>query len=188
MPHAEDQRASPTICAAGGNTYLAQTSDRRSEATAEQTAHLKATLALTPQRVAGGVLVTLRNVGAGHAFPTGVTDIKQAWLRIEAIDGTGKTIAIYGGLQDGLVPAGAARLGIDLAQADGTVLLRHEVTSATRVPFDVRVPPGEAQSLFVSWFQGSTRLPDAARCRRRLPGVVRATYYRAALQAIPNRH
>jgi len=166
--------------AAGGNVYLAQTVIGDAKLLSEQTAHLKATLALSPVRVAGGVLVTVRNVGAGHSFPTGTTDIKQPWLQIEALDGSGKQLAVYGGLQDGLVPSGAARLGIDLAQADGTVLLRHELTKTTRIPYDVRVPPGEAQVLFVpvpdALPQGTVELDAVV-----IYGVVRTTFYRDAV-------
>jgi hypothetical protein len=58
------------------------------------------------------------------------------------------------------------------------LLLRHELTQATRVPFDVRVPPGEAQALFVpvpTQPKGTTL--DAVV----IFGVVRATYYRFAV-------
>ncbi|HEY8040892.1 MAG TPA: multiheme c-type cytochrome [Polyangiaceae bacterium] len=165
--------------AAGGNVYMAQ---RIGDATLaqEQAAHLKNVLSVAPQRVAGGVLVTLRNVGAGHGFPTGVTDIRQPWVEIQAKDGGGNVLQRFGGPQDGLVPASAARLGIDIAGPDGTVLFRHELTEATRVPFDVRVPAGEAQALFVplpaSLPQGTASLEAVV-----VYGVVRATFYRDAV-------
>jgi hypothetical protein len=76
------------------------------------------------------------------------------------------------------VPSSAARLGIDFAQADGTVLLRHELTQATRIPFDVRIPPGEAQALFVPVppQPAGTTLEAAVEF-----AVVRPTYYRFAV-------
>jgi DNA-binding beta-propeller fold protein YncE len=167
--------------AAGGNVYLAQSVIEDSTLLTLQTAHLNATLTLVPQHVSGGVLVTLHNTGAGHSFPTGVTDIKQAWLQIEALDGSGNNLATYGGLDaQGLVPSNAARLGIDIAQADGTVLLRHELTETTRIPYDVRVPSGEAQALFVpvpdTLPTGTAELDAVV-----IFGVVRTTYYRDAV-------
>jgi len=161
--------------------YLAQDVIKDPTLLTLQTAHLKATLAVTPLHVAGGVMVTLRNVGAGHSFPTGVTDIKQAWVQIEAVDASGNVVATYGGLDDdGLLPAGAARLGIDIAQPDGTVLLRHELTETTRIPYDVRVPPGEAQALFVP--VPDTLPPPAVQLDAVVVfGVVRTTYYRDAV-------
>ncbi|HEY3817912.1 MAG TPA: multiheme c-type cytochrome [Polyangiaceae bacterium] len=163
--------------AAGGNVYLGQMyGDPR--LLQEQTSHVQAALTVDAQSVAGGVLVTMRNTGAGHDFPTGVTDIKQAWVQIEAKDASGAVVATYGGLEGGVVPSSAARLGIDFAQADGTVLLRHELTQATRIPFDVRIPPGEAQALFVPVppQPAGTTLEAAVEF-----AVVRPTYYRFAV-------
>jgi DNA-binding beta-propeller fold protein YncE len=162
--------------AAGGNVYLGQMSGD-STLLQQQTTHVKSVLTVDAQSVAGGVLVTLRNTGAGHDFPTGVTDIKQAWVQIEAKDASGNVVATYGGLEGGVLPQSAARLGIDFAQADGTVLLRHELTQATRVPFDVRIPPGEAQALFVPVPPQPGTTLDAVV----VFGVVRATYYRFAV-------
>jgi hypothetical protein len=58
------------------------------------------------------------------------------------------------------------------------VLLRHELTEATRIPFDVRVPPGEAQALFVAVPAQPTGTTLEAVV---IFGVVRATYYRFAV-------
>ena len=163
--------------AAGGNLYLGQMYGDPT-LVKEQTAHVQAVLDVDARQVAGGVLATLRNTGAGHDFPTGVTDIKQAWVQIEAKDASGAVVGTYGGLEGGVLPQSAARLGIDFAQADGTVLLRHELTQATRVPFDVRIPPGEAQALFVPVpAQPAGTTLDAVV----VFGVVRATYYRFAV-------
>jgi hypothetical protein len=72
-----------------------------------------------------------------------------------------------------------ARLGTDIANADGTALLRHELTLATRVPFDVRVASGEALAFLVplpSTMPPGTASLDAVLYYRN----VRTTYYRAA--------
>lgn len=162
---------------AGGNVYMGQLFGD-STLLQEQTTRVDDTLGVDAQLVSGGVLVTLHNVGAGHDFPTGVTDIRQPWVQIEATDPAGN-VTTYGGLDDGgLLPSSAARLGIDIAASDGTVLLHHELTQATSVPFDVRVPPGEAQALFVPVppQPAGTQLEAVV-----IYGVVRGAYYRAAV-------
>jgi predicted CXXCH cytochrome family protein len=165
--------------AAGGNVYMGQAIG---DATLvqEQKAHVLGVLSVDASQVEGGVLVTLRNVGAGHDFPTGVTDIRQPWVQIEAKDASGQPAGKYGAPDPttNLLPPGAARLGIDIAQADGTILLKHELSRTTRFPFDVRIPSGEAQSLFVPVpaQPAGTSLEAVV-----IYGVVRPTYYQAAV-------
>jgi hypothetical protein len=163
----------------GGNVYLGkQYGDTTLQM--EQQQSLSSAVQLLPQRVAGGVLVTVKNRGAGHGFPTGVTDIREPWVEVQAKDASGKPLARFGGPDaTGLVPANAARMGIDIASPDGGVLLQHELGQATRIPFDVRVPPGEAQALFVPVPQtlpAGTQSLDAVLYYRN----VRTTYYRLA--------
>jgi DNA-binding beta-propeller fold protein YncE len=133
----------------GGNVYLAQHAGYPSLASA-QTLNLTKNLAVMPQRTTGGVSVQVQNRGVGHSFPTGVTDIHEAWVEVQAKDASGALLARIGGpAADGSIPASAARLGTDFAQADGTVLLDHELTLTARVPFDRRVAPGASQTLLV---------------------------------------
>jgi hypothetical protein len=163
----------------GGNVYMGQ---RIGDATlvAAQTYNLQHVVQLQAQAVAGGVLVTVRNAGAGHWFPTGVTDIREPWIEIQPKDAGGQVLAHIGGPASPSepLPAGAARLGIDIADADGEVLLRHELSIATRVPFDVRVPSGEGQALFVpvGSLPAGTASVDAVLIYRN----VRTSFYRAA--------
>jgi hypothetical protein len=166
----------------GGNVYLS-THYKDDALYREQMQRLTGVLALEPKSVAGGVLVTVRNLGVGHGFPTGVTDLREAWVELQAMDGmdaSAHVLAHIGGPgTDGQLSPSAARLGIDIAKADGTVLYEHELTEATRLPFDVRVPSGEAQALFIplpaSLPAGTVKLDAVLYLRN-----VRSTYYRAA--------
>jgi len=165
----------------GGNVYLSKTFDLPALTTA-QVQNLTHVVALDARRVDGGVLVTIANRGAGHFFPTGVTDIREPWVEVQAFDAQGNMMGEYGGpggSSTDPLPPNAARLGTDIAQADGTILLRHELSLATRVPFDMRVPSGESQALFVpvppSLPAGTARL-DAVLYYRN----VRTTYFRDA--------
>ena len=125
----------------GGNVYVATQFNEPAFVT---TLTKDIQTAITLQAVQGidGVHVLVMNTGAGHAFPTGVTDIREPWVEVQAFDSTGKMLAVYGGPDaTGVVPAGAARLGMDIAGADGGVLYRHELTEVTSVPFERFVPP-----------------------------------------------
>jgi YVTN family beta-propeller protein len=134
----------------GGNLFMGQQFGD-STLTAGETYNLTHVMQIQAQAVPGGVQVTLRNGGAGHSFPTGVTDVREAWVEIQPMDAQGHALAHVGGPASAsdLLPAGAARLGTDIAGADGSLLLLHQITAATHTPFDVRVPSGEAVTLFV---------------------------------------
>jgi hypothetical protein len=127
-----------------------------------------------------GVHVLVMNVGAGHAFPTGVTDVREPWVEVQVLDGSRNVIATYGGPDStGLVPANAARFGMDIAKADGTLLYHHELTDMTRIPFERVVPAQSSMEVVVpmpaTLPQGASEV-DAVLMYRN----VRTTYYRAA--------
>jgi DNA-binding beta-propeller fold protein YncE len=126
----------------GGNVYLASTLTSP-EFAAQLTTMLHAAIKISAVPVAGGYSITIKNRGIGHSFPTGVTDIREPWVEVEAFDGQHRMLARFGGPDaNGLIPSSAARLGIDIADGDGGVLLKHELTNTTRIPFDRRVPAG----------------------------------------------
>jgi hypothetical protein len=128
----------------GGNVYVAQ---QFGETAFAQTVAAKLASAIQLQAFSAhdGIHVVVQNVGSGHAFPTGVTDIREPWVEAQAIDTNGNVVQSYGGPDStGLVPASAARLGMDIAAADGGVLLKHELTEATSIPFYQAVPSGSA--------------------------------------------
>jgi predicted CXXCH cytochrome family protein len=161
----------------GGNVYLGQTIG---DATLlkEQQRNLTTVVQLAATRTAGGVQVVVSNRGAGHSFPTGVTDIREPWVEVQQVDGAGNVMATYGGRGgDGLLPTDAARLGTDIADADGGILLHHDLNAVARMPFDVRVPANQAQSLFVPV---PASVPTASLQAVLYYRNVRTTYYRDA--------
>jgi DNA-binding beta-propeller fold protein YncE len=165
--------------APGGNVYVAQAFG---EADFAATVKAKLGTAVQLQATVGtdGVHVLVMNVGAAHAFPTGVTDVREPYVVVQAVDAQQNVLATFGGPDtSGLVPASAARLGMDIAAADGTILYRHELTQATRVPFERVVPAGSAMELVVplpdTLPTGATNLVAVLLYRN-----VRTTYYRAA--------
>ncbi len=128
--------------APGGNVYLASTLTDNAFA---DVVKKKMQSAIALQVVISGpnqVTVSVINNGVGHSFPTGVTDIREPWVEVDAMDAQNKTVQRFGGPDgSGLIPANAARLGIDIASSDGTILLRHELTETTRIPYDQRSFP-----------------------------------------------
>jgi hypothetical protein len=137
----------------GGNVYLAtQYNDAGAESAliAAQQQNLAAVMRLSATKNAdGSVTVNLHNRGSGHGFPTGVTDIVEPWVELQAVDASGNVLAHYGGpdTTTGLLSPTAARLGIDLADQSGSILYRHELSEAFSVPFDRRIPPGGSLDL-----------------------------------------
>lgn len=81
-----------TMTFAGGNVGLgdAERAEERLKAAAEITIDV-------PEIVEPGAsakaTVTVTNVGAGHYLPTGLTEVRQMWLVVEAVDSSGKTVA-----------------------------------------------------------------------------------------------
>ncbi|MBI5231958.1 MAG: hypothetical protein HY876_07325 [Coriobacteriales bacterium] len=72
--------------------------------------------------------VTVRNVGAGHYIPTGLTEVRQMWLEVALVDGTGvrKTVRTH-------------RYGTSLGDSNGNAPV--ELWEATRIASDDRIPP-----------------------------------------------
>jgi hypothetical protein len=165
----------------GGNVYLATLLGDTSLARAS-TANLTGVMSVTPAAASNGtVTVTLTNHGSGHTFPTGVTDIVEAWVELEAVDANGAVLGTYGGPDPTtqILPSTAARLGVDLADANGNLLYKHELSAAVAIPFDRRVPPGASVDVSVA---APSTLPsgavglDAVLLYRN----VRTTYYQRA--------
>jgi hypothetical protein len=146
---ADDGSGTHDHSAPGGNVYLAQTFDDAGfAATVGQ--KLSSAITLSASSAPDGVHVLVMNTGAGHAFPTGVTDVREPWVEVQALDANKKVVATYGGPDTaGIVPATAARLGMDIATPDGGLLYRHELTSATRIPFERVVPAQSSIELVV---------------------------------------
>ena len=166
----------------GGNVYMARAFSDDATVKAAQ-ASLTRAVTMRASRVSDVVLVTLKNRGAGHAFPTGVSDVREPWVELQAIDAGGHVVARYGGPDaNGVLPPDAARLGMDIASKDGTLLLLHELSETTRLTFDRRIPAGGEVDLTVKRPEplppGAVKL-DAVLLYRN----VRAVYFKRASAA-----
>ena len=165
----------------GGNVYMASAITQDPTMAATVTANLQAAVSIAATvRLGDTVVVTVKNKGAGHAFPTGVTDIREPWVELQAVDANGNVVQRYGGpAADGTIPLTAARFGMDIAKADGTLLYLHELSESTKIPFARFVPP--LGSVDVSIDAPSDLPPGATQLNAvLLYRNVRTPYYRAA--------
>ncbi len=122
--------------ALGGNLYMA--TDAASIATLQS--RLRAAITISATRASDGVHVVARNVTIGHSFPTGVVDVKEAWVEVQAIDAQKNVIARYGSPLNGPVAPIPGRLGLDFNDDTGVALQFHELTHARSIRFDRRIP------------------------------------------------
>lgn len=138
----------------GGNTVWgdAERARERLQAAAEIEVRVDA-----PEEVEPGdhveTTVVVRNVGAGHYIPTGLTNVRQMWLELGA-EGT-EDAAGTGGGGDALVPLGEVRYGTEFADADGNHDDVHPWFAAS-IHSDNRIPPrGESVEEFsFEWPEG----------------------------------
>jgi hypothetical protein len=121
-----------TMTFAGGNVGLGDAANAEERLKAAARIEVSA-----PDIVTGGAAsvasVTVTNVGAGHYLPTGLTEVRQMWLEVKAVDGSGAEIA------------SAKRVfGTELKDAKGNHPV--ELWDAVGVYKDDRIPPREAIS------------------------------------------
>ena len=74
------------------------------------------------------VVVTVTNVGAGHYLPTGLTEVRQMWLEVNAVADDGTTTSL-----------GRRDFGTVLKDAKGSSPV--ELWEATGIASDDRIPP-----------------------------------------------
>jgi hypothetical protein len=80
----------------GGNLYLSERIGA-ADVDGDTKTLLKSAVRLTPRRTGMVVDVDVKNDGVGHSFPTGVSDIHESWLELQAVDGNGTVFGRFGG-------------------------------------------------------------------------------------------
>ncbi len=84
--------------------------------------------------------VTVENVGAGHALPTSLTELRQMWVHVRVVDAAGTVLMQDGALDDrGHLTAPALRFGSELVDASGAVT--HRPWEAVDFAWKRTVPP-----------------------------------------------
>ena len=86
------------------------------------------------------IQVKVRNVGAGHYLPTGLSEVRELWLEVKVKDAFGRTL-MHSGTVDltGDLDPQARLFNIKLADRDGNPTIN--VAKADHVLSDTRIPP-----------------------------------------------
>jgi DNA-binding beta-propeller fold protein YncE len=135
----------------GGNVTLATIFSDDAMRTALET-NLKSAAGITAKKDASGVVtVTVQASGVGHLLPTGVADVRELWIEVVGLDGSGAALARVGApaSDTGLIDDSGPRLGLDLADVDGKILRLHELGLAVAIPFDRRAAPVQKTPLTI---------------------------------------
>ncbi|ADH84850.1 multiheme c-type cytochrome [Desulfurivibrio alkaliphilus] len=89
----------------GGSVYVQEFLGHREQARmAREMLRAAAVVELSPRVTNDATLeltVDVRNVGAGHKIPTGVTYIRKMWLQVEVLNGAGEKVYSSGHLVEG---------------------------------------------------------------------------------------
>lgn len=90
----------------------------------------------------GRLQVRIENVGAGHAIPTGVADLREIWLELTVRDAAGQTLLQSGHVRpDGSVPEDSRFFRKVFGDQDGKPV-GLEFWRFARLLQDTRIPPG----------------------------------------------
>jgi Cytochrome c554 and c-prime len=125
----------------GGNTFLAPRAE-------DNKAYLRSALKLEPSLKADTTSleartleVRVRNTGAAHAVPTGVSDLRELWLEVIALDAAGQAV-FESGLRDlaGNIKPDSRIFNQVFTDERGGVLEKHEVWLARKILKDTRIP------------------------------------------------
>ena len=116
--------------------------------------------------------VTLKNGKNGHDFPTGATDISEAWLEGTLTDATGRVVWSSPGLDERrYLSPDAPSLNSVVLLAGGNLDDLHDLMSQTELKRHPRVRPGGERTLAFA-----VRLPDDARAPLTARVVLRARH------------
>jgi Cytochrome c554 and c-prime len=120
----------------GGSTIVAANPDAN-------LANLKNALKLEGQLKSGTLEVRVFNVGAAHAIPTGVADLRELWLEVRGLDVSGRTVFSSGVLDAAGVFKAETRVFHQVLQDENSnPIVRHDIWRAKRIALDTRIPAG----------------------------------------------
>ncbi|GAB6910041.1 conserved hypothetical protein [Desulfosarcina cetonica] len=129
----------------GANAYLPKLNgDAEKSQMAISRLENAATLGIT-QQAHRKLIIEVKNTGAGHYLPTGMTEMRQMWLEILVTDKKGKTI-FASGVRDENQYLPADTILFNTVFGDGKGNPVENIAKAREILKDKRVPPG--QSLF----------------------------------------
>ncbi len=146
MPTTENGGTKRSHLFAGVNTDVAQIMGFHDLHPAQRELMQKAaTLAITAascEQATINLFVKVTNSGTGHNLPTGVTDLRQVWLEITAVDNQ-NTIVFQSGTinQEGVLDSQATIFHTILGDEKGQPIYFHDIMRARQILQDTTIPP-----------------------------------------------
>ncbi|MDP8221754.1 MAG: multiheme c-type cytochrome [Candidatus Lernaella stagnicola] len=115
--------------------------------------------------------VRVKNTGAGHDIPTGVTELRQVWLEIKVIDAAGKLVFVSGEeSKSGFLSKDTVLYHTAMGDATGEPTFN--ILKADRVLFDYRIPAaGYRDEEFRFAVPKATKRPFTVTARLRYRGL-----------------
>ncbi len=93
----------------------------------------------------GKIIIIVKNTGAGHYLPTGLTDVRQMWLEVTVKNAAGRIIHSTGVAgADGYLPAGSIVFNTVFGDGRGNPI--DNIAKAREILRDHRVPPQQSLS------------------------------------------
>lgn len=126
----------------GGNAVIpGKAGDGDKNKLAEERLAHAATLSIqTATPFKGEIDILVKNSGAGHNLPTGLTDTRQMWLEVKVVDEKGKTVFKTGELDGkGYLPADAIIYQTVFGDGRGNKVTN--IAKAREILKDKRIPP-----------------------------------------------
>ncbi|MCU0848140.1 MAG: cytochrome c family protein [Spirochaetes bacterium] len=138
---------------------------------AEERLKNAAVLEISGMPAEGKIKITIKNTGAGHKIPTGLTNLRQVWLEIVITSPGGELLYSAGKLDsDGRLPKNTAVYNTVFGDGSGKPVMN--LAKAREILSDRRIPPGGELS----------ELIDAASFKGKSISVEARLFYRSAPQ------
>jgi tetratricopeptide (TPR) repeat protein len=118
-------------------------------------------------RVTLDIIVT--NRGVGHNFPTGYTDIREAWLEVTLHDATGRTLLANGLVGDNApLPPDSHVYRMLPLDKNGDALQHHDLDRMTTTAYRRTIAPGDADIARYAFTLSREMLSGSLQIRARL--------------------
>jgi hypothetical protein len=94
------------------------------------------------------LIAKVKNYGAGHNLPTGVTDLREVWLEVTAKDEAGRVVYQSGAVSsDGTLDPDATRFGVTLGDAERKPVSLHDIVRVRYILEDTTIRSGETRDV-----------------------------------------
>jgi hypothetical protein len=172
----------------GGSAVIPETFGSKDKAVmAVARLHNSAELSLDIRQIKTGKLgIFIKNSGAGHKLPTGLTDVRQMWLEVVITDSRNKTVFASGVLDaSGYMPDDAILYHTVFGNGKGQPVVN--ISKAREVLVDNRILPGESRREEVTFkpVKSDTLTISVKLCYRSAPQKILDTVFGKGKQVLP---